>query len=48
MKPVVLIVFSLKNGKKSSVYFNMEQWTVLRQKVSHCMRQIYNIEIRAL
>ncbi len=48
MKPVVLLVFSLKNGEKVRVYYNVEQFTLLRQKVAHCMRQIYGVELRAL
>lgn len=48
MKPVVLLIFSKRNGSKSAVYYDLEQFGQLRQKVSNSMRQIYGVEMRAL
>ena len=48
MKPLVLLIFILSNGQKEGIYFNLEQFALLRQKTANSMRQIYGVELRAL
>jgi hypothetical protein len=48
MRPVILLVFKLKDGSKLSVYYNLEQFSLLRAKAAGAMKQIYGIELRAL
>lgn len=43
MKPVVLMVFGLKNGRKVSLYFSVDQLSLLRGRVADAMRHIYGV-----
>jgi len=43
MKPMILLVYHLRNNTKVSVYYNIEQFSLLRQRVASAMRQIYGI-----
>jgi hypothetical protein len=43
MKPIILLVFRFKNNQKLSVYYNLEQFSLLRQRVAASMRQVYGI-----
>ena len=42
------MVFGLKNGSKVSVYYNVQQFALLREQVANAMRQVYGVEMRAL
>lgn len=48
MKPVVLLVLRLRNGRKVSVYLSVEQLAALRERAANAMRLIYGVELRAL
>lgn len=48
MKPVVLLVFTLKNGRKVSLYLSVEQLGALRERAADSMRHIYGVELRVL
>jgi hypothetical protein len=48
MRPVILLVFRLKNGSSLEIYYSLEQFSLLRAKAANAMKQIYGIELRAL
>jgi hypothetical protein len=48
MRPVVLLVFVLKDGSRRALYYSVEQFALLRAKVANSMRQIYGVELRTL
>lgn len=48
MRPVILLVFRLKDGSSVPIYYSLEQFSLLRAKVADAMKQVYGIELRAL
>jgi hypothetical protein len=48
MRPVVLLLFRLKDGSSLPLYFSLEQFSLLRAKAANAMKQVFGIELRAL
>ena len=48
MKPIVLFTFQLTNGTTTSLYFNIDQFSVLRRRAAFSIKQLFGIELRTL